>query len=77
MSALSPRSGRWVATLLVAAVLLGALPGCDSIENLEREALGYLAKGDRISASIQFRAILARDLQHAEAHFQLGKISPR
>src|SRR5262249_37380057 len=60
--------------LLLAAVLMLLLPGCDSVESLEREGSVYLANGDRISAAITFRALLARDPKHAEAAFQLGKI---
>src|SRR5262249_49321432 len=60
--------------LLLAAALMFLLPGCDSVESLERNGSVYLANGDRISAAITFRALLSRDPKHAEAAFQLGKI---
>src|SRR6185295_7083682 len=75
MSRILSRRGRGLAYAWVVAVaLFTLLPGCDSVESLERDAAGYLAKGDRISAAIQFRALLAREPKHAEAHYQLGKI---
>ena len=60
---------------LCAAVLMIACTGCsDTVEGLQRDAVRSVAKGDRISAAIQFRELLARDPKHAEGHFQLGKI---
>jgi putative PEP-CTERM system TPR-repeat lipoprotein len=63
------------ASLLCAAVMIIACVGCgETPESLEREAKGYLAKGDRVSAAIQYKSLLALDPGRAEAHFQLGKI---
>ena len=60
---------------LCAAVFVIACAGCgESVESLERGAMDYLAKGDRISAAIQFKELLAIDPKHTEAHFQLGRI---
>lgn len=66
---------RTASFLLAAAVVIIACAGCgDTPESLEREAKGYLAKGDRVSAAIQYKSLLALDPGHADAHFQLGKI---
>ena len=63
------------ASLLCAALVIMACAGCgDTAESLEREAKGYLAKGDRVSAAIQYKSLLALQPGNAEAHFQLGKI---
>src|SRR5262249_24521541 len=62
--------------LLLAAVLMLLLPGCDSVESLEREGSVYLANGDRISAAITFRALLARDPKHPEPAFHPAQILP-
>lgn len=65
-----------LASLLCCAALVLACAGCgESVETLEREANAYLAKGDRVSAAIQFKALLAREPGHAHAHLQLGKIA--
>jgi putative PEP-CTERM system TPR-repeat lipoprotein len=60
-------------TVLAAAVLLG-LAACDTVESLERDGKAYLAKGDRLAASIQFRAVLEKDASNVEAQFHLGRI---
>lgn len=64
------------ASLLCAAVVIIVCAGCggNTPESMEREAKGYLAKGDRVSAAIQYKSLLALDPGRAEAHFQLGKI---
>ncbi|MCC7487790.1 MAG: PEP-CTERM system TPR-repeat protein PrsT [Burkholderiales bacterium] len=63
-----------VGTLSLTLVLVAALAGCESPESLERSAGEYLARGDRLAASLQYRAVLAKDAGRAEAHFQLGRI---
>src|SRR5688572_30005118 len=57
------------------ALLALVMAGCtDSAKNVEREAHAYLAKGDRISALIQFRSLLALQPGHVDAHLQAGRL---
>jgi putative PEP-CTERM system TPR-repeat lipoprotein len=50
------------------------LPGCDTVESLERDARASAAKGDQNAAAVHYQALLALEPGHSEASFQLGNI---